>query len=608
MRGLLETPFAAVVQTELLINSKRVAPYALFVLFAANAVLWMTMGAASHYGWAVNSDFYIVRNFQGFSFITGLPIFTAVIMGDCVVRDFRLGVDPLIFSKPVGRGAYLLGKFCGNFLVLVCCLLAFALTQMVLQVFPTPQMVVLPIRVLPYFKHFFFLVVISQLAMAAFYFTVGTLTRNAKVVYGLAVAYYPLYIAYQVLLLEELPPRWRSALDPYLVNWGDQLVRGRWENAAWLDQLTFTYTAEILANRAMLFLFSGICLAILYARFRITDRSDAPDSSALQTLNLASSPGEFYYDVEGVQPNGGNQSTDSSFREQLLPLSVAPPHVDRGGAGARTTFSQLLATVGIEFRLQRAEKSLVVLVPLAMLLSFLALPFTVAVSEASYSASYAGITAKSIMLFLLGVIVFYTGEAMHRERELRVEPVLWSVPAPNNVLLLPKFLVTMVLALFLILLVGLVAIVTQVIRGHTPVEISTYLIIYLTILLPSVAFITACSIAMNVFLREKYLTYAVSIAIISGLFYLYNLGYNHWLYNPVLYQLWTESDLAGPSGVQSRILLLRVYCLALSAACLALAHLGFKRKVSRGIARSPWALLTLVISIAVGLITILTLR
>ena len=65
-------------------------------------------------------------------------------------------------------------------------------------------MVVLPFRVFPYFKHFFLLVVISYLLFAAVYFTVGTLTRNAKIVYGLAVAYYPLYIAYGVTLLKGL--------------------------------------------------------------------------------------------------------------------------------------------------------------------------------------------------------------------------------------------------------------------------------------------------------------------------------------------------------------------------------------------------------------------
>ncbi|MEP6636750.1 MAG: ABC transporter permease, partial [Acidobacteriota bacterium] len=577
MRSAFQTPFWAVFQNELLLNSKRVAPYALILVFIANAVLWMTMGAAAHYGWAVNSDFYIVRNFQGFAFITGLPLFTAVIMGDCVVRDFRLGVDPLIFSKPLSRAAYLLGKFLGNFFVLACCLSAFALAQMFLQVFPTSQMVVLPVRVFPYFKHFFLLVVISQLGLAALYFTVGTLTRNAKLVYVLAVAFYPLYIAYQVLFLKPLPPRWRSALDPFLVNWGDELVRGRWEDAAWMNQLVFNYTPQILIPRAVMVLFAAACLTVLYLRFKITEPSGGiAGTNNLQTLDLAAKSGEFYYDVEGSRSIGSDQVAAAASPTNSVHSIRDIPRVASRSAGLRASLSQLQAAIGIELRLLRAEKGLVVLMPLAMLVSFLALPFRVAVSAESYSAAYAGSTARSVLLFLLGVIVFYAGEIMHRERELRVEPVLWSFPAPNSVSLLSKFIAILLVPLFLILLIGLVAVVTQLLRGHTPVELSAYLIMYTVILLPSVAFIAAASIALNVVLRDKYLAYAVSIAVASGLFYLYSVGYNHWLYNPVLYQLWTESDLVGTAGIQNRILLQRVFCLALTGICLALAHLAFR--------------------------------
>src|SRR4030095_6462737 len=137
--------------------------------FASNALLWWGKGPAVEMGWATNAEFYIQRNMGAFSFILGLPIFTAIIMGDAVIRDFRLGVDPLIFSKPFGRASYLLGKFFGNFFVLVCCQSAFAITYFLLQWVPFSGMVTLPVRVVPYFKHFFFIVVISHLVFVCVY-------------------------------------------------------------------------------------------------------------------------------------------------------------------------------------------------------------------------------------------------------------------------------------------------------------------------------------------------------------------------------------------------------------------------------------------------------
>ncbi|HYJ86062.1 MAG TPA: ABC-2 transporter permease, partial [Pyrinomonadaceae bacterium] len=179
----------------------------------------------------------------------------------------------------------------------------------------------------------------------------------------------------------------------------------------------------------------------------------------------------------------------------------------------------------------------------------------------------------------LGVTLFYMGEAMHRDREVRVEPVLWSVPASNSVLLLSKFLSTLLLTLLLLVLVGLTAILTQLLRGQTPIEISTYLITYSVILVPSLAFVGAFAIALNILLRDKYVTYTVSSATGLGLFYLYSQGYNHWLYNPVLYGLWTESDL---NPVPARLLLLRAYWLGITLICLLLAHFGFQRKTKGG--------------------------
>jgi len=176
-----------------------------------------------------------------------------------------------------------------------------------------------------------------------------------------------------------------------------------------------------------------------------------------------------------------------------------------------------------------------------------------------------------LLLFLACVIVFYTGEAMHRDQEVKIEPVVWSTPTPNSVLLLSKWLAMTLLALSLVVVGSLTTIVTQLLRGHTSVDFLAYLIINGIVIVPSMVFMTSLVIVLNVLLRNKYLAYVVAVGTGAGLFYLYNIGYKHWSYNPVLYQLWTYQDLT--SG---RILTYRVYCLAIAAACLALAHLLFE--------------------------------
>ena len=611
MRNLLQTPFVAVFQNEVLLNSKRVAPYILALLFTAHAVLWWIRPAVQ-FGWATNSDWYIVRNLVGFSFLLGLPIFNAVIMGDPVIRDFRTGVDPLIFSKPVTRAQYLFGKFLGNFFVLVCCQAVFPLTQMVLQAFPTSRMLVLPIRVLPYFKHFFFFLVITHLVLAAIYFTVGALTRNIKIVYGLAAGFYPVIIAYGLLVLRPLPFRWQVILDPMLLG---ATLRGNGflHSAEFLNQYVVHYTADMIVNRLAMLLFAALCLAILYYRFTIAERSGKRDN--LATLNLSSVAGGVYY-PEPSPATRLNEFEQPDYTTRSFLPHVALPDVATVNKGIRANVNKLVAALGVEFRLLRAERSLIVVMPLAVFLSVLEVAFYNVGPDVSYSAAYAANTAKLLTLLLLGIIVFYTGEAIHRDREVSIEPVLWAAPAPTNVLLLSKFLATSLLTWGLIFAVGIAALAIQVLRSHTPIDLLAYIRVYGLILLPGTIFITAVVVLANIVLRNKHVAYVFSIGTAAGFFYLYSTGYNHWLYNPVLHGLWTYSDLAVAGPAQTTILIQRIYCLAIAGACLSLAHLFFQRKTTKGFpvggyrSGKGWSILLAVVSMttAVGLGWIISLR
>jgi ABC-type transport system involved in multi-copper enzyme maturation permease subunit len=600
LRSPARTPFGAIFQTEVLLNLKRVAPYAMAILFGGNALLWWGWGPAASRGWATNSEFFIVRMLPAFSFMT-LPLFTAVIMGDPVIRDFRTGITPLVFSKPVGRANYLLGKFFGNFCVLVCCQLAFPLTLFLLQGFSKSGMIVQPARVVPYFKHFLLLVVVSHLVLAAFYFTVGTLTRNAKIVYGLAVSFYPLYIFYQAVLLKGLPPRWRIALDPLLMNLPDLTARGH--SAEWLNQLAFSYDSDVIANRALMIIIAALCLTVLYVRFSMVERfRKYEDHSHITTINLRPERLDA-----GAESFGFAQT--AQVAEIAREKSVAIPLVGTATEGTVASLKQLTSAFGVELRLLSAERILIVLLPLATLLCVAGLAYYEVAPDGTYSAAYAGRTAESLLLFLSAIAVFLTGEAMHRDRELRIEPVIWSVPAPNFVLLLSKFSATLLLSVFLCLLVGLAAIVLQIYQGQTPVEARTYLTIYTVVLLPSMFFLIAAATALNVLLRDKYLAYALSFAVGGGLVYLFNQGYNHWLYNPVLYGLWTPSDFTGAASNLERILIHRIYCLAIAILLLSLAHLFFERKSTgglrsgRSLSGTGWSILIMFLSTAAAVVT-----
>ena len=557
--------FAAVAYNEVLLNSKRAAPYLVAALCAGNGVLWWGWGPATGRGWATNSDFFIAGVLPVYSFLF-LPLYTAIIMADPAIRDFRVGIDPLIFSKPVSRGEYLLGKFFGNFFTLACCQSGFVLALFVLQWIPKQGMVVQEAKFLPYLKHFLFFVAISHLVLAAFYFTVGTLTRNVKIVYGLGVLFYPLLITYNLLFLNKLPSRWAIILDPLVMRARNLHTT----NVEVINRLVVVYDSNQLMNRAGMILIAAIILTVLYLRFSTTERSGPVEK--LSVLNLSTATARVYY-PESAPATLVDDFERRGFKAKAISVVVAVPEVVRVNEGIRANAAKLIAALGVEFSLLRTERSLVVVMPLAIFFSILEVAFYNIHLDVSHSAAYATNTAKLLLLFLIGIALFYTGEALHRDREVKIEPVVWSTPVSNSVLLFSKWLATVALTLSLLVVVGLIAMVVQLVRGHTPVDLSAYLMVYGVVLVPGIIFLTSFVAALNVVLRNKYVAYVVAVGTGAGLFYLYNNGYNHWLYNPLLYQLWKFQDLTS-----TRILAYRLYWLALAIVCLALAHVLFERK------------------------------
>jgi ABC-2 type transport system permease protein len=558
--------FFAVFRTEVLLNSRRVAPYFMALLCGGNALLWWARGPAAGRGLATNSEAFIAGVLPIYSFMT-LPLFTAVIMADPVIRDYRAEIGPLIFSKPVGRAVYLLGKFFGSFFVLVCGQAAFVITLFVLQWFSLPGVTQLPeVKVFPYLKHFIIFVVISHLVLAAFYFAVGTLTRNAKIAYAFGVCFYPLIISYNIFFLNGLPSLWQRTLDPLLMRWGQN--RGtnvHTLSAEAFNSLVVTYNWELITNRAVMLLIAAGILTLVYRRFII---GEPPQKVHFSFLNLSTTS-------ERISFESVSDWIDDDREARRTPVTL--PSVSSDNSGIRASFRKLSAALDTEFRLLIAERSLVAIIPFAVLLSTMEIIFWPARGEASYSTAYVTNIAGNSLLFMIGISIFYIGEALQRDRDLNVESLVWSQPISNFVLVFSKFLATLLLVCILLPAVGLIAVLTQTLKGHWPVELTTYLRVYFWILIPNAIFLSAVATFLKVLLRDRYLTYTAAIGIAIGLFYLYNQGYNGWLYNPLLFRVWKCEDLLAGNNL-SQIAQHRIYVLTVALVCLALAHLFYQRR------------------------------
>ena len=108
-------------------------------------------------------------------------------------------------------------------------------------------------------------------------------------------------------------------------------------------------------------------------------------------------------------------------------------------------------------------------------------------------------------------------------------------------------------------------------------ELHPYLVTYSVIVIPGIVFMAGGSIFLNVVLREKHLAYVVIVGVGAVLSYLYSQGYNHWLYNPMLFQLWDYASLTG-GPKRTWIIEHRLYVLTLSAIFIMLALFVYPRR------------------------------
>jgi ABC-2 type transport system permease protein len=583
MKKLYHSPVLAIIYAEILFNRKRVAPYILFVLFCGNAVLWW-QGASVAYGWATNSDFYITRLYGGFTFLT-TPFFVAMLTGDAVSRDFRFEMTPLLLSKPIHRATYLAGKFLGNFIVLIACCSGYALTLFLLQAAQLDKMIVLPFRIVPYIKHFFILVVISHLALAAFCFLVGTLTRSSKLVYIFVTAFYAVYIP-TMMVLQSYSPRFGKLFDLFLFDWVN--ANGRNRSAEWVNQLVIIYDWQLIINRLIMLAIAVICLMITYWRFTALEKKSAPNKqiNSIGLLGLTEKTDRLYHEETPASAYPIDNITTQQLEDISKQKPIHLPEVAIRHQGFGAQLSKLIAAVIVEFRLLCGERSLVIMIPLAILMCIVQLaPLGRAsgVLPVPLSALYAANSVDALLVLLFGVTIFFTGEAVFRDRELKVEATLWCKPASDAVFLLSKFAAVFFLSLCFVTIGALTAIAVQSYKNFATFELYPYFIIYSVILLPTVAFMSTASLLLSVLLREKYIAYIAGVASGGALFYLFTQGHNGWLYNPVLFQLWDYTDLNTVGSNFARILLQRIYWLAISSACLASAHLFFKREAVKSL-------------------------
>ena len=181
------TAFIAILRWEIRYYLRRISTWVYFAIFFAIAFLFMLAagGAWSEVNLAIGSGGKVLANapFALASFIPVLSLFgvsiTAALAGNALYKDYEAHADPLFYTTPVSKAAFLGGRFAGTLVVNALVTSGIGIGAFAATVSPWVQADKLgPFRAMSYLQPYFGVVVPNLVLTAAIFFALVALTRQ----------------------------------------------------------------------------------------------------------------------------------------------------------------------------------------------------------------------------------------------------------------------------------------------------------------------------------------------------------------------------------------------------------------------------------------------
>jgi ABC-2 type transport system permease protein len=343
---------------------------------------------------------------------------TSAMMGVAIVRDFEHHTEGILFSYPISKFDYLMGRFWGSFFVLVLMNGAVVLGLVAgITLGPYAPWEVawrnkelLPFDLWHYLQPFLILTVCNLFITGAIFFMCGALARNTIVIYTQGIILLVLFNVGNSFLGDQGPTAFAALVDPFGVQAVVYYTR-YWTTAEQNVQL-IPFDGLILYNRLLWLCVGVVSLVITYYGFSfhtirnsITDKK--LDRKAAEIPQKQTEDIRLNTAVASIHPVG-----------QWLRLSVFYFKM----VWKEIPFLAIMAT-GI----------------LALCVN--AFKMNDMYGTSSYPTTYAILTLlNSFTFFLLIIAILYTGELIWKERSVNVHLMVDALPIPGFTSLAAKFM------------------------------------------------------------------------------------------------------------------------------------------------------------------------
>jgi len=494
---------------------------------------------------------YVVVRMLGDMSLPGIFIVVAFV-ATSILRDFELGTDELVFSRPVAAWDLLLGRFVGSLTAACMCFTfaAFGLLVGGLMPWLDPERVG-PFDLRPHLYGLGVLAFPSFVILGAAFFALASRVRHVMAIYVALVALLVAYFAAVTMFGDLEGQRTAAFLDPFGLMAFD--LQTRYWTVAEKNSRLPPLVGDLLWNR-LLWLGLGLTVLVWAAsRFRY-------DQGARRRKPRPTVVGEL--PVEGAR---------SRIRR-------------RPSFGSAMAWSQLRSGFRLEAR------AVILSLPFLLILAF---SLTNVLANMGHLDLMLGTTVwpvTHLMLlavragysFLLVVILtFYAGETVWRERNLKLDGVLDALPCPTWVPLTAKLLALWAAAGIFIGagMLGLVGF--QLSHAYTHLEPGLYAQGFVVETVPFLL-VAVLALFLQVVLNQKFTGYLMTILYLISSGVLSALHFDHSLYRYASAPGAPYSDMNGWGHFAAPVFWFDVYWTFAAGVLFLLACLGWVRGSESG--------------------------
>ncbi len=427
-------------------------------------------------------------------------IIIAAMVANPVYRDFEYNTHSLFFTKPISKWDYLGARFLGSCLIAVFTLSGISLGLIAGSAMPflTADKIG-PFHLIYYIQPYFTLVIPNLLFMGMIFFMLATLTRRMLPVYIASIIILILLnIAAQ--LVKTISNEYTAALlNPLGGNAIGYLTR--YWTVAQKNTTLIPFTGVLAYNR-IIWLTIGIGLFIvLYKRFRFD---------------------QFSQEWGVMKKRGASIDKAGTYISSSVTI-----HQDFSFKGE---WYRMINGAVVEFTNIVRSPYFLAIVFAGMLFMF--------ISGAQFDKMYdtntypvTGNLAKGLvgvfMLFLIIIIIFYSGEMLWRDRELKLNQIYDTMPVPDWVGYGSKLVALSALMAVLLLVVMFCGIIIQIFFGYYHFEIPVYLETFFGVDFIDLVLMCVFALFIQTLVNQKFLGFFIVIAYyLFTIFFMDSLGWN----------------------------------------------------------------------------------